>query len=71
MKYSMTQKQQIIERYQNGEAVSSLSAETSMPPNTMYSWVNPYRSTTTETGYVVTPMEFILMKRKIEKHDPI
>ena len=38
-KYTNEQKQDIINRYANGESVSDIVTETQIPRSTIYSWI--------------------------------
>lgn len=71
MKYTPEEKRQLVMRYQNGESVSHICSETGISRSTFYSWVKPYQTTLTETGVLVTPQEFALLKRRVEKLESI
>ena len=67
MKYTSEQKRQLVSRYQNGESISDISTETGIARSTLYSWLKPYHTTTTEAGTIITPKEFTSLKKRVEK----
>jgi len=60
-------KRQLVEQYQNGESVVSLTVKTGIPKSTIYSWIKLYQTTVTATGVIVTPQKFDAMKKQISK----
>ena len=56
-----------FERYQDGETVLSICSENQVPRSTFYRWIQDYQQTRTDTGTVVTPQEFLYLKRRISK----
>ena len=71
MKYSFEEKRQLVMRYQNGESVAHICAETGIARSTFYSWIKPFQTTLTESGPLVTPQEFVLLKRRVEKQEAV
>ena len=71
MRYTDKEKRQLVQRYQNGETVEHICAETGIARSTFYSWVKPYQTTLTEAGTLVTPQEFVLLKQRVEKLESI
>ena len=71
MKYTTSQKQELVLRYQNGESVSDICTQTGIARSTLYSWLKPYQTTITEAGTVVTPQEFSALKKRVEKLEGI
>ena len=71
MRYSTEEKRQLVMRYQNGESVTHICTEIGIARSTFYSWIKPFKTTLTETGTLVTPQEFVLLKRRVEKQEVV
>ena len=71
MRHTTEEKRRLVMRYQNGESVAHICAETGVARSTFYSWVKPYQTTVTETGVLVTPQAFDALRRKVEKQAAI
>lgn len=71
MKYTADQKRKLVLRYQNGESVSDICTQTGVARSTLYSWLKPYQTTITKAGMVVTPKEFVALKKRVEKLEGI
>ncbi len=71
MRHTTEEKRRPVMRYQNGESVAHICAETGIARSTFYSWVKPFQTTVTETGIQVTPQAFDALRRKVEKQDAI
>lgn len=71
MKYTVDQKRELVLRYQNGESVSDICTQTGIARSTLYSWLKPYQTTLTEAGMVVTPKEFVYLKKRLKKLEDI
>ena len=71
MRHTTEEKRRLVMRYQNGESAAHICAETGIARSTFYSWVKPFKTTVTETGTLVTPQEFVILRRKIEKQEAI
>lgn len=71
MKYTAEQKRKLVLRYPNGESVSDICTQTDIARSTLYSWLKPYQTTITEAGMVVTPKEFVYLKKRVEKLEGI
>lgn len=67
MRWSTEEKQSLVARYQAGESVAEICADTGIARSTFYTWIKPYTTTTTDSGYVVSQQEFIKMKQRIQK----
>lgn len=66
-KFSKTEKHQLVARYHNGESATDICTETGIARSTFYTWLKPYKTTYTDTGYAVNTTEFIKMKQRLEK----
>lgn len=72
MRHATTEeKRQFVMRYQAGESVAHICADTGIARSTFYSWIKPFQTTVTEAGTVVTPHDYVMLKRKVEKQDAI
>ena len=67
MRRSTEEKQSMVARYQAGESVAGICADTGIARSTFYTWIKPYTTTTTDSGHVVSQQEFIKMKQRIQK----
>lgn len=67
MKFTKEEKMAFVKRYQDGETVLSICNENQIPRSTFYRWIRDYQQTVTDAGTVVTPQEFLYMKRRIRK----
>ena len=67
MKFTKEEKIAFVKRYQDGETVLSICNENQIPRSTFYRWIQDYQQTVTDTGTVVTPQEFLHLKRRISK----
>lgn len=67
MKFTKEEKMTFVKRYQDGETVISICRENQIPRSTFYRWIQDYQQTVTDTGTVVTPQEFLYLKRRISK----
>ena len=67
MKFTKEEKIAFVKRYQDGETVISICNESKIPRSTFYHWIQEYQQTVTDTGTVVTPQEFLYLKRRISK----
>ena len=65
MRISTEAKQSLIARYQAGESVTDICADTGVPRSTFYTWIKPYTVTITGFGHAVSQQEFIKMKQKL------
>lgn len=71
MRRTTEEKRQLVMRYQNGESVAHICAETGIARSTFYSWIKPFQTTVTESGVLVTPQMFDALRRKVEKQKAI
>ena len=67
MRLSTEEKQTLVACYHAGESVTEICADTGLARSTFYTWIEPYMTTTTDSGYVVSQQEFIKMKQRIRK----
>lgn len=67
MRWSTKEQQSLVARYQAGESVAEICADTGIARSTFYTWIKPYTTTTTDSGYVVSQQGFIKMKQRIQK----
>ena len=67
MRISTEAKQSLIARYQAGESVTDICADTGVPRSTFYTWLKPYTVTITDSGHAVSQQAFIKMKQKLQK----
>lgn len=67
MRLSIEEKQALVARYQAGESVAEICADTGVARSTFYTWIKPYTTTTADSGHVVSQQEFIKMKQRIQK----
>ena len=66
MKFTKEEKIVFVKRYQDGETVLSVCNENQIPHSTFYRWIQDYQQkTVTDTGTIVTPQEFLYLKRTI------
>ena len=63
-KYKSGQKQEIIKSYQEGEAVSSLVANTGIPRSTIYAWIKQATDIQADTKKV-SAKTFRLLENKV------
>ena len=67
MRLSIKEKQVLVARYYAGESAAEICADVGVARSTFYTWLKPYTTTTTATGYAVSQQEFNKMKQKIQK----
>ena len=67
MRFSTEEKQSLVARYQAGESVAEICADTGIARSTFYTWIKPYTATKTGSGYVFSQQEFIKMRQQIQK----
>ena len=67
MRWSTEEKQLLVARYQAGESVAEICADAGIARSTFYTWIKPYTTTTTDSGYVVSQQEFLKLKQRIQK----
>ena len=63
MRISTEAKQSLVARYQAGESVADICADTGVPRSTFYTWIKPYTVTVTDSGYTVSQQAFIKTKQ--------
>lgn len=67
MRYSEKEKYELVKRYYDGESVADICAEKEIAKSTFYSWLKPYKTTSTDTGTIVSGAEFVKMKNKVDR----
>ena len=67
MKFTKEEKQAFVKRYQNGETVIQICNENQISRSSFYRWIQDYQQTVTGTGNIITPQEFLYLKRRVEK----
>ena len=66
MRISIEEKHSLVARYQAGESVSDICADSGVPKSTFYTWIKPYTVTMTDSGHAVSQQAFIKMKQKLQ-----
>ena len=71
MKFTKEEKLTFVKRYQNGETVLQICDENQIPRSTFYRWIQDYQQTVTDTGNIITPQEFLYLKKsqKTRRYD--
>lgn len=64
MKFTKEEKLIFVKRYQSGETVIQICNENHIPRSTFYRWIQDYQQTVTDTDTVITPKEFLYLKKK-------
>ena len=67
MRFSTEEKSTLVGKYQAGESVSEICTSSGVPRSTFYTWIKPYTTTTTNSGYEISQQEFIKLKQKLQK----
>ena len=67
MKFTKEEKMAFVKRYQDGETVIQICNENQIPRSTFYRWIQDYQQTVSDTGNIITPQEFLYLKRKVKK----
>ena len=67
MKFTKEEKMAFVKRYQDGETVIEICNENQIPRSTFYRWIQDYQQTVTDIGNVITPQEFLYLKRRVGK----
>lgn len=67
MRLSTEEKQSLVARHHAGETVAELCADAGVARSTFYTWIKPYTTTTTDSGYAVSHQGFIKLKQKNQK----
>jgi len=69
--YTKEQKQELVKKYYNGEAVLNICLQTGMPRSTFYTWIKPYKVSCTASGLEVNLVDYARQKQHIEKLENI
>ena len=64
MRRSTEEKQSLVARYQTGESVAKICADTGIARSTFYTWIKPFAVTKTDSGCTVSQQEFNRMRQK-------
>lgn len=68
MKYSTSDKELAVVRYQTGENIVDLCAELNVSKSPLYSWIKQYSTTSTKTdGSPITARTVYLLEKRIKK----
>lgn len=67
MRKTDEEKYALVKRYYDGEPVAFICSEQGLAKSTFYSWLKPYKTTSTESGVIVSGAEFIKMKNKVDR----
>ena len=67
MRLSIEEKQALVARYHAGESATEICADVDVARSTFYTWLKPYTTAPTATGYTGSQQEFNKMKQKIQK----
>lgn len=67
MRATAEEKRALVARYQAGESVAEICAETGVARSTFYTWLKPYQTVQTKSGYTISPAEFIKMRQRLLK----
>ena len=67
MKFTKEEKMAFVKRYQDGETVLQICNENQISRSSFYRWIQGYQQTVTDTGNIITPQEFLYLKRRVEK----
>lgn len=70
-KYTVTQKQTLVERYLSGEPVSCIIAETSICRSTLYGWIKQCQEKKYNGGNEISLFRFQLLENKVKRLEGI
>lgn len=71
MKRTKEDKQKLIDRYFQGEAMSDICLDSGVAKSTFYEWLKPYKSKATKDGVPVDANAFYKQKQHIQKLEQI
>lgn len=71
MRYTDALKKKLVEQYYNGDSVSDICLQHSIPRSTFYTWVKPFRTTYTQAGYEVNTNELMKLRKRVAKQEQI
>lgn len=54
MRATAEEKRALVARYQAGESVAEICSETGVARSTFYTWLKPYQTVQTKSGYTIT-----------------
>ena len=63
MRYDDKLKERLVEQYYDGASASDICFQNDIPRSTFYTWLKPYKTTHTKSGYEVSSNEFIKLKQ--------
>ena len=71
MRRTTEEKRQLVMRYQAGESVESICAEEGIARSTRYSWIKSFHVVKSRRGTQVTPHDYDVLKKRVEKLEGI
>ena len=71
MRLTTEEKRQLVMRYQTGESVTSICADTGIARSTLYSWIKSFHVVKSRRGTQVTPHDYDVLKKRVEKLEGI
>ena len=71
MKYTYEQKQDVIERYANGESVANIIVDSQIPRSTIYSWIKENQNNNSSKKKEVTLRNFRALEKKVTRLEGI
>lgn len=71
MKYSNEQKIKLVGEYHDGKSVLEICLKNNIPRSTFYTWVKSYKTISSSADYNLNLVEFIRMKKRIDKQTQI
>ena len=71
MRLTTEEKSQLVMRYQAGESVASICADTGIARSTLYSWIKSFHVVKSRRGMQVTPHDYDVLKKRVEKLEGI
>ena len=70
-KYTDKQKQDIINRYMNGESVTDIVADSQVPRSTIYAWIKENQNSNSDKKKEVNLNDFRSLERKVSRLETI
>lgn len=70
-KYTSEQKQDIINRYTNGESVANIVGDSKIPRSTIYSWIKEHQNSNTSKKKEVNSRNFHALEKKVARLESI
>lgn len=66
MRKTDEEKYALVNRYYDGEPAAFICAEQGIAKITFYFWLKLYKTTATESGVIVSGVEFVKIKNNVE-----